>query len=134
MAIVHGANPRPALPGSREAFGARLRARRERAGVTLKQLANSTKVSAWMFEALEDGDISRWPAGLYRRAFFKQYVDEVGLSGEDMAEFERVFADAPPPEATADLAKQPSDARADHVLFRALIATIEWLTRKLSTA
>jgi transcriptional regulator with XRE-family HTH domain len=77
-----------------QAFGARLKSARERRGITLKAMADATKVAASLFEALERGDVSRWPKGLYTRAFFRSYVTTIGLPADaTLDEFLRLFPD-----------------------------------------
>jgi transcriptional regulator with XRE-family HTH domain len=81
----------------REAFGARLRSARERRGIPVKTLAGTTKVAASLFDALERGDLSRWPKGIYKRSFFRSYVAAVGLPTESTVdEFLRLFPDEKP--------------------------------------
>jgi cytoskeletal protein RodZ len=63
-------------------FGGRLRDARERRGVSLRQIANSTKISVAVLEALERNDISKLPGGIFGRAFVRSYAVEVGLDPE----------------------------------------------------
>src|SRR5216117_2933992 len=63
-------------------FGGALREARERRGVSLRQIANATKISASVLEALERNDISRLPGGIFGRAFVRSYAIEVGLDPE----------------------------------------------------
>ena len=63
-------------------FGGKLRAARERRGVSLRQIANATKISVAVLEALERNDISRLPGGIFGRAFVRSYAVEVGLDPE----------------------------------------------------
>src|SRR5437879_4081020 len=63
-------------------FGSKLREARERKGVSLRQIANATKISASVLEALERNDISRLPRGIFSRAFVRSYATEVGLDPE----------------------------------------------------
>ncbi len=56
-----------------------LRRERERRGVTLRQIADQTKVAVPLLDGLEQGDLSRWPGGIYRRAFVKSYAAALGL-------------------------------------------------------
>jgi transcriptional regulator with XRE-family HTH domain len=80
-----------------QAFGARLRSARERRGITVRAVADRTKVSASLFEALERGDISRWPKGIYKRSFLRGYADVVGLPTDStLEEFLRLFPDETP--------------------------------------
>ena len=63
-------------------FGAKLRDARERRGISLRQIANATKISVGALEALERNDISRLPGGIFSRAFVRSYAIEVGLDPE----------------------------------------------------
>lgn len=63
-------------------FGGRLRDARERRGVSLRQIANATKISVGVLEALERNDISKLPGGIFGRAFVRSYAIEVGLDPE----------------------------------------------------
>lgn len=77
----------------RRAFGERLKRHRERRGVTLRSIAESTKVAASLFEGLERGDCSRWPAGLYARSYVRSYAEAVGLNANETVEdFSAAFA------------------------------------------
>src|SRR5437867_8547163 len=72
------------MSGERSAgdFGGRLREARERRGIPLRQIANSTKISVGVLEALERNDIARLPGGIFGRAFVRSYAVEVGLDPE----------------------------------------------------
>jgi transcriptional regulator with XRE-family HTH domain len=79
---------------SRQEFCLALQAARERKGITLAQIASTTKIPAYMFAALERNDLRRWPKGLFRRSFFKDYVRAIGLPvAETCEEFVRLFPD-----------------------------------------
>jgi transcriptional regulator with XRE-family HTH domain len=92
------------------AFGAALRRERERRGLTLATIAEQTKVSATLLEGLERGDLSRWPAGIFRRGFVKSYAEVVGLDAADvLAEFARVYPD----DGTAGQVAEEASPRAE---------------------
>ena len=63
-------------------FGSKLRDARERRGISLRQIANATKISVVALEALERNDVSRLPGGIFSRAFVRSYAVEVGLEPE----------------------------------------------------
>ena len=67
-------------------IGRALKEARERRGTTLRQIANATKISVRALEALERGDISRLPGGIFSRAFVRAYATEVGLDPEETVE------------------------------------------------
>jgi hypothetical protein len=62
-----------------ESFGGRLRRERERRQIALSSISANTKISATLFEALEREDLSRWPTGIFRRAFIRAYATAIGL-------------------------------------------------------
>jgi len=78
-------------------LGAYLRRERERRGLALRTISESTKVSVGLLEGLEADDISRWPGGIFRRAFVRSYAECVGLDPDDVAK--RFARQHPPPEA-----------------------------------
>src|SRR5689334_22675070 len=63
-------------------FGGKLREARERKGVSLRTIAEATKISVGVLEALERNDVSRLPGGIFSRAFVRSYAVEVGLDPE----------------------------------------------------
>ena len=79
---------------ARQAFSTTLRTHRERLGITLSDIADTTKINVALLTALERGDVSRWPGGIFRRAFFREYALAIGLSPEPLLnEFVRLFPD-----------------------------------------
>jgi cytoskeleton protein RodZ len=76
-------------------IGAHLREARERAGITLRDVASATKISVPSLEALERNDIARLPGGIFVRAFVRAYAKRVGLDPEDaVRRFVARFPDA----------------------------------------
>lgn len=63
-------------------FGARMRHAREQRGVSLRQIAEATKISVSALEALERNEISRLPGGIFSRAFVRSYAAEIGVDPE----------------------------------------------------
>src|SRR5687767_4125852 len=76
----------------REQFGPRLRRERERRRITLDEVAEATRVSADLFEGMENNDFSRWPSGIFARAFVRDYARYLGLDTDAVVdEFCRHF-------------------------------------------
>jgi transcriptional regulator with XRE-family HTH domain len=76
----------------RETFGPRLRAERERRGISIETIASVTKVGGDLWEGLERNDFSRWPAGIFARAFIRDYARAIGLDADEVVdEFCRLF-------------------------------------------
>lgn len=69
-------------------FGEMLRRERELRGVSLREIADSTKISVRFLQALETDRLDVLPGGVFRRAFVKQYARHLGLDAERLvAEF-----------------------------------------------
>lgn len=62
-----------------ESFGARMRHHREQKGVSLQTIAQQTKIQKSLLEALEKDDVTHWPAGIFRRAYVRDYAHAIGL-------------------------------------------------------
>jgi transcriptional regulator with XRE-family HTH domain len=65
-----------------DSFGARLRKRREERQIDLAAIAASTKISVALLQGLERDDVSRWPSGIFRRAFIRAYANAIGLDAD----------------------------------------------------
>ena len=66
-----------------QAFGEYLRRRREKRKISLETVARATNVRAGLFSALERGDCSRWPGGIYNRGYVRGYAIAIGLDPEE---------------------------------------------------
>ena len=76
----------------REAFGPNLRRLRVQRGISLESIAAATKVHTDLWAGLERNDFSRWPAGIYARAYLRAYSVEVGVDPDaTVDEFCRLF-------------------------------------------
>jgi hypothetical protein len=104
------------MVSERRTFGERLKRHRERCGVSLESISQTTKVAASLFAGLERGDCSRWPAGLYSRAYVRAYAEAVGLNASDtVEEFSAVFGETPtapaPPGVPTHMPASPGQMR-----------------------
>jgi transcriptional regulator with XRE-family HTH domain len=75
-------------------LGTRLRETRERKGVSLTAIAERTKISVALLDGLERDDVSRWPGGIFRRAWVRAYAQSIGLEPEAIVrEFVELYPD-----------------------------------------
>lgn len=77
-------------------LGTWLRRERERRGVTLAEISEDTKVAVPLLESLEADDLSRWPGGIFRRAFIRSYATAIGVDADVV--LKRVDEEHPNPE------------------------------------
>src|SRR6184192_4617576 len=65
-------------------FGEELRREREIRGISLKEIADATKISKRFLEAIERNDHKTLPAPVFTRGFVREYARYLGLSSDDM--------------------------------------------------
>ena len=76
--------------------GARLRRTREGQRVTLRAIANTTRISVSALDAIERDEIGKLPGGIFARSFVRAYARELGLDPErTVDEFFAQFPTAP---------------------------------------
>ena len=93
-----------------------LKAARERKGITLAEIAETTKIPSSVFAALERCDLRSWPKGLFRRSFFRDYAGMIGLPVAEAVEaFVRLFPDDEPA-----IVSKVADEVPRHSIFDAL--------------
>ena len=78
---------------SQEIFIGRLRRYRERSGISVAEIVGATRIKGELLEAFERNDLSKWPRGVYARAWVRAYARIVGLDPTDTVnEFCRLFS------------------------------------------
>ncbi len=87
-----------------DSIGDRLREERLRRAWTLSQIAETTKISQVMLEALEGDDFKRLPGAFLARSFARQYAQHLQIYDE---EFEATLLEQLPAEPTAAPTPQP---------------------------
>jgi transcriptional regulator with XRE-family HTH domain len=95
-------------------FGIKMRLAREARGLSLREIANATKIAESALESLERNDISRLPGGIFSRAFVRSYAEEIGLDAEEAV---RDFLAQFPDDSVS--AWSPDVAQEDFVEFEA---------------
>lgn len=100
------------MTDERTAFGARMRDAREARGVSLRQIADATKLSVRILDALEREKMAYLPGGIYRRSIVRSYAREIGLDPEEtLREFLAEHPDdLPPPPGARPVAPAPETA------------------------
>jgi cytoskeleton protein RodZ len=63
-------------------FGDRLRQEREKRGITLNEISESTKISRRRLEALENEEFDLLPGGVFNRGFVRSYARHIGIDPE----------------------------------------------------
>ena|SRR6266542_5726128 len=77
-----------------------LAAIRSSRGITLEQIAESTKISTRSLRAIEDGEFKKLPGGIYNTSYIKQYARAIGFDESELLAFYfsqvGLAAEAPP--------------------------------------
>ena len=125
-------------------FGEELRREREIRGISLKEIADATKISKRFLDAIERNDHKTLPAPVFTRGFVREYARYLGLNSDEMvnrynfaavgddrieqsAHLERLTTpQAPPPERKKLPPKgiPPAYARVDRNVYILLIVVI----------
>jgi cytoskeleton protein RodZ len=87
--------------------GERLRRARLDAGKTLNQVAAETKIQLWILEAIERGDLSRVPGGVFIRGYLTAVARAVGVNPSEVMEAHA--PEAPPAPVVPPVPSLPPD-------------------------
>jgi transcriptional regulator with XRE-family HTH domain len=79
-------------------FGTRLRQQREERQVSLDDISAKTKIKVALLEGLEADDLSRWPQGIFRRAYIRVYAQAIGLDPDTLLQQFLALYPEPPEE------------------------------------
>ena len=79
-------------------FGTRLRQQREERQVALEDISAKTKIKLALLEGLEADDLSRWPQGIFRRAYIRAYAQALGLDPDTLLQQFLALYPEPPEE------------------------------------
>jgi cytoskeletal protein RodZ len=60
---------------------------RHNRGVTLEQIAESTKISIRSLEAIERGDFRKLPGGIYNTSYIRQYARAIDYDESELLAF-----------------------------------------------
>ena len=60
---------------------------RHNRGITLEQIANSTKISIRSLEAIERGDFRKLPGGIYNTSYIRQYARAIDYDEGELLAF-----------------------------------------------
>jgi transcriptional regulator with XRE-family HTH domain len=66
-------------------FGENLRRERELRGVSLREMADATKIGLRFLQAIEQDRLDILPGGMFPRAFVRQYANYLGLEPDKLA-------------------------------------------------
>jgi len=110
--------------GEAQRVGEKLRAAREAQGLTIDEIANSTRIPKRHLTMIENGGYDGLPAPTYSAGFIKSWARRLGLDGQALADQFRVEMGGIPIETTQALPYEPADPRRTPPAGLALLALL----------
>jgi cytoskeletal protein RodZ len=55
-------------------------------GVSLEQIARTTKISVFYLQAIENGEIGKLPGGIYTKSYVRQYARAIDYNEQELLE------------------------------------------------
>ena len=90
-------------------FGASLKKARESKGISLDQIAKTTRISTRFLAAIESEEFQVLPGGVFNRGFVRSFAESVGLDPDQaVADYERLVTVREPNEVLSADAPQPT--------------------------
>jgi cytoskeleton protein RodZ len=80
-----------------QALGQRLKAEREKRGVSAQKMADDMHLDAWVIDALEAGDYERIGPAVYSQGHLRKYANILGVSATQAAAAAQPKPTGPPP-------------------------------------
>jgi cytoskeleton protein RodZ len=87
-------------------FGVSLKRERELRGITLAEIARSTKISVRLLEAIEKDRFDVLPEGVFRKSFIKSYAKYLGMNEDQI--LQEYALDIQPSATTQSVPDKPS--------------------------
>jgi cytoskeleton protein RodZ len=103
-------------------LGLWLRTQREARGVTLREIADDSKISLRYLEALESDRFDALPAEVFVRGFLREYARVVGLDPDEVVNLYLVAAPGESPDPAPVPRRAAAASRPSYALYGALIA------------
>jgi cytoskeleton protein RodZ len=116
-----------------QALGLKLKAERERRGVSAQKMADDMHLDGWVVEALEAGDYQRIGPAVYAKGHLRKYASLLGVSAVDgpAADAKPPAVNAPVPiirlDRPAPTGRLPGRALAGAALAAVLVGGVVWL-------
>jgi len=110
--------------GAAQRVGDKLRAAREAQGLTVEEIANSTRIPKRHLIMIENGGYDGLPAPTYSAGFIKSWARRLGLDGQALSDQFRVEMGGVSVETTQSLPYEPADPRRTPPAGLALLALL----------
>src|ERR1041385_7154113 len=90
-------------------FGATLKKARESKGISLEQIAKTTRISTRLLTAIENEEFHLLPGGIFNKGFIRSFAEAVGVDPEQaVADYERLASVSEPQDAVTSARARPT--------------------------
>ena len=98
---------------------------REQRGISLREIADTTKLSVRALEALERNDIARLPGGIFLRGIVRVYAEKIGLDPEAaVQEFIARFPEASVTDGSPHVRSEEVDTDPPSMVARRIVMAV----------
>jgi cytoskeleton protein RodZ len=95
---------------------------REQRGISLREIADTTKLSIRALEGLERNDLSRLPGGIFSRGLVRAYAEQIGLDPEvTVQEFIARFPEASVTDGSPHMRSEEVDTDPPSMVARRIV-------------
>ena len=94
-------------------FGVSLKRERELRGVSLAEIAKTTKISVRLLEAIEEDRYDILPEGVFRKSFIKSYAKYLGMNEDQI--LNKYVLEVQPSNASQSAPVKPTQSFRDHL-------------------
>ena len=91
-----------------ELIAATVKAVRQNAGISLREISDRTKICMRHLEAIEKGEFSKIPGGIYATSYIRQYARAIGFDEFELLEHYHRMTGAPPALPQIERVQNPS--------------------------
>ena len=110
--------------GTPQRVGDKLRAAREEQGMTIEEIASTTRIPKRHLVTIENGDYDGLPAPTYSAGFIKSWARRLGLDGQALSDQFRIEMGSVSVEPSQSLPYEPADPRRTPPAGLALLALL----------
>ena len=97
---------------------------RRNRGVSLEEIANSTKISVRSLEAIERGDFRKLPGGIYSTSYIKQYARAIDYDAAIILDIYYRATDSPSPDSDGTAGRNGNSVFRDYRQARTAVRPI----------
>ncbi|MCC7498126.1 MAG: helix-turn-helix domain-containing protein [Bryobacterales bacterium] len=108
-----------------------LSAAREKAGLSIAQIAEATKISSRFLRAVEEETFAELPGGIFATSYIRQYADAIGADPDEIL---GIYYEYAPEAASAGKATTPPGAGRNGTKDAGRVSWLRWFGLPAATS